>query len=70
MLGVVRDINTRKLTESALIESEEKLSKLFELSPLGIALTDMDGNYLEFNNAFSEMCGYAAGELIDPDEIA
>ena len=67
MLGVVRDINTRKLAESALVESEEKLSKLFELSPLGIALTDMGGKYLEFNKAFSEMCGYAADELAQLD---
>jgi len=63
MLGVVQDIDARKRTEMALIESQSKLAGLFELSPLGIALTDMDGNYLEFNKAFQEICGYPDDEL-------
>jgi PAS domain S-box-containing protein len=36
---------------------------LYELSPLGIALTDENGRYLEFNNAFEKICGYSADEL-------
>jgi PAS domain-containing protein len=41
----------RGLAEDALRESAEKLRGLYELSPLGIALTDMQGRYLEFNEA-------------------
>ena len=63
MLGVVQDINDRKCAEQALQESQTKLSGLFELSPLGIALTDMSGSYIEFNNAFQKICGYPAEEL-------
>ena len=63
MLGVVEDIDERKLAQKALQESQEKLSGLFELSPLGIALTDMNGKYVEFNKAFQEICGYPAEEL-------
>lgn len=37
------DITKRKRIEDTLLESEEKLRRLFELSPLGIALTDMNG---------------------------
>lgn len=44
-------------------ESEEKLRSLYELSPLGIALTDMNGHYIEFNEAFRLICGYPETEL-------
>lgn len=40
-----------------------RLNGLFELSPLGIALTDMQGRYIEFNNAFEKICGYSKEEL-------
>ena len=44
-------------------EGEEKLRGLFELSSLGIALTDMQGHYIEFNPAFEKMTGYNHAEL-------
>ena len=46
-----------------LAESEEKLRGLYELSPLGIALNDMQGRFVEFNEAFRAMYGYSAEEL-------
>ena len=53
----------RAAAEKKLRASEEKLRNLFDLSPLGIALTDMHGRYLEFNEAFRKICGYPAEEL-------
>lgn len=61
--AVVRDISARKQAEIALRESAEKLRNLYELSPLGIALTDMNGHYVEFNGAFQRICGYTRDEL-------
>jgi PAS domain S-box-containing protein len=49
--------------ERTLGESEEKLRGLFNLSPLGIALTDLQGKYIEFNEAFMHICGYSKDEL-------
>jgi diguanylate cyclase (GGDEF)-like protein/PAS domain S-box-containing protein len=63
MLGTVQDVTERKNLEEALKESDEKLRGLFELSPLGIALTDMDGRYIEFNESFRRICGYPEDEL-------
>jgi PAS domain S-box-containing protein len=60
VIGLILDITERKLAEAA---SDEKLRGLFELSPLGIALTDMQGHYIEFNEAFRRICGYPADEL-------
>lgn len=63
MLGVVQDITRQKQYEMELKESQSKLNSLFELSQLGIALTDMQGKYLEYNEAFRRICGYPAEEL-------
>jgi diguanylate cyclase (GGDEF)-like protein/PAS domain S-box-containing protein len=46
-----------------LRENSEKLQGLFELSPLGIVLTDMQGHFIEFNQAFLHISGYSEDEL-------
>jgi PAS domain S-box-containing protein len=58
-----RDITERKAAAAALRESEGKLRGLYELSPVGIALTDMAGRYVEFNEAFRRISGYSTEEL-------
>jgi PAS domain S-box-containing protein len=60
---IVRDLTERMKAEDALNESREKLRSLYELSPVGIALTDMEGRYVDFNPAFEKICGYTAEEL-------
>ncbi|WP_146056933.1 PAS domain S-box protein [Chromobacterium alticapitis] len=64
-------------TETALRQNEEKLRGLYELSPLGIALNDMSGRYIEFNEAFRRICGYSEEALkqldywaLTPDKYA
>lgn len=64
LVGVIRDLTERKQMEENLRLKEEKLGNLFALSPLGIALTDMQGRYVEFNEAFRKICGYPADELM------
>jgi len=58
-----KEVAERKRLEDALRESEAKLRGLYELSPLGIALTDMNGRYVEFNESFRRICGYTDKEL-------
>ncbi len=62
MLGVVMDIHDRKMAEDARRESEQKFRKLFELSPVGIALNDMEGTFLEANQALLDAIGYSDQE--------
>lgn len=50
-------------SERRISQSEAKLRGLYELSPLGITLTDMRGRYIEFNEAFRKITGYTAEEL-------
>lgn len=53
----------KNVAQQNLRENDEKLRNLFALSPLGIALTDMQGHYIEFNESFQKICGYPAEEL-------
>lgn len=62
VFGIIIDITDRH-TEAALRASEEKLRSLFELSPLGITLNQIDGNFIEANAAFCTMLGYSLAEL-------
>jgi PAS domain S-box-containing protein len=62
-LGIAQDITEQYLTQNALEKSEIKLRRLFELSPLGIAMNDMSGRFIEFNEAFRQICGYSSDEL-------
>jgi PAS domain S-box-containing protein len=61
----------------ALRESEARLRGLYELSPLGISLVDQQGNFIDFNDAFCNITGYAEQELkqlnfwrLTPDQYA
>jgi diguanylate cyclase (GGDEF)-like protein/PAS domain S-box-containing protein len=63
VVSIIRDVTERRRAQEILRESNAKLRGLYELSPLGIALTDIDGRYVEFNAAFEKICGYTAEEL-------
>jgi diguanylate cyclase (GGDEF)-like protein/PAS domain S-box-containing protein len=63
LIGATIDISEKAQAEQALRISEEKLRGLYELAPLGIALTDMNGQYVEFNESFRQICGYPEDEL-------
>jgi len=64
---VLNDITERKNAELELRAKDIKLRGLFELSPLGIALTDKTGRYIEFNQSFIDITGYSKEELISLD---
>jgi PAS domain S-box-containing protein len=57
------DITERKNKEIKSFDSDEKLRTFYELSPLGILLTDIHGNFLDSNNKFELICGYTKDEL-------
>ena len=70
LCGISIDVTERKRVEAEFLEASRKLRGLFELSPMGIALTDMQGHFLEFNPAFLRICGYAPEELAALDSWA
>ncbi len=70
MYSMVTDISPVKQAQSALRERDQKLRGLYELSPLGIAMSDLEGRFIDFNEAFRNICGYSREELLKLDELA
>ena len=62
-LGIGVDMRERRRAEQALRDNEEKLRRLFELSPLGIVLSDLEGRVLEANRAYFDIVGREPGDL-------
>ena len=60
---VAFDISDLKHIEAENQANEDKLQKLFDLSPLGIGLVTMEGHFIEVNHAFERICGYSKEEL-------
>lgn len=66
--GYIADIDDKKRIQLALQESEEQLRRLFELSPIGIALNDYhQTDFLDVNQALLEPTGYTRDEFMTLD---
>ncbi len=62
VLGIGRDISSRKQAEQALRESEERLRSIFENIPIGMFLSTLEGKFVYVNPAIPAMLGYASPE--------
>ncbi len=63
-LLISRDITERKRTHQKLIESEQKYRDLFENSPLSVGIMDVNGIFLDCNQAAEKLFGYQREEII------
>jgi len=61
---MIENINERKSAEEKLKESEAKYHELFETSPDGVILTDLQGIILECNSALEQLTDYSSNEFI------
>ena len=69
---VFHDITERKRAEEVIRESEEKFRTTFQSSPDAITITRRrDGRFVEVNDGFTKMSGYARDEVIGkaPSEL-
>lgn len=63
--GIIRDVSGRQRIEEELRESNEKYVRMIQSSPDAITLRTLpDRRYLEVNEGFCRMTGYAAEEAI------
>ena len=62
--GIVEDITQRKNDEEKIRKKEEQYKSLFNLSPSGITLLDIDGTIIDVNPAYSKLFGYSIKKLI------
>jgi PAS domain S-box-containing protein len=68
-LGVVAwslaQVGTREQKgRQALASSEDRFQRLFELSPISLAVSDAHGAFLDVNDAFERATGYRREELV------
>lgn len=61
-VSVHRDVTERRRSERALRESEARLRALIQVSPLGIAVMDVEGNPVFYNPKCDELHGLSLGE--------
>jgi PAS domain S-box-containing protein len=63
--SLVQDITERKRAEEALMASEERFSKTFNLSPLPMSLISLKaGKIIDVNDSFLKATGYSRQEAI------
>ena len=62
--AVIRDITEQKRTAKKVADSEKLYRMLFELSPTGILLENMDGIIMDVNPSFCNSVGYTKSELV------
>ena len=63
--GTAHDITERKRAEEALRQSNENLSKIIKTTPDASCITRLaDGTFLQINQAFTDITGYAPEELL------
>lgn len=65
MVGSFFDLTERKKAELALLQSEDKFSKAFHCNPDLMAISTLkEGRYIDVNDAFAEITGYAKEKVI------
>ena len=63
--GYIEDIDDQEQARQALERSEQRLRSLFEFSPIGIALNDLEtGKFLDLNPALLAPTGYSREEFV------
>ena len=63
--GTIKDISVRKRAEASLRASEEKFSRLFQLSPDAIVVVHLTTERIhDANEAFFRLCGYGRDECL------
>ncbi len=70
-------LRSKTRTERQLEVSEQRFREMFLTTPVGVAICDLDGNFVEVNPALEDTVGYSGRELTDrtvydlfhPDEV-
>lgn len=64
--STVQDITERKRAEIALRASEERFSRVFKASPIGISITTVEeGRFVDVNDSFLQQLGWSREQVID-----
>lgn len=59
-----RSVEERRKIEESLIQNEKLYRTLFDLSPSGVLVQDMNANIIDINDTYLNITGYSRDELI------
>jgi diguanylate cyclase (GGDEF)-like protein/PAS domain S-box-containing protein len=60
---IVQDVHERVEREREISQAQERFRRAFEDAPIGMAVADLEGNYLDVNQALCAITGYPADAL-------
>jgi PAS domain S-box-containing protein len=64
VLGISRDISEIKKYQDKILEQKEEFETIFNFSKDGIAIVDVESNFLTCNESYCEMLEYSKEELL------
>lgn len=64
LAGVTYDISARKRAETAAQEAQQRERDLYEMAPDGIFLADLEGRYVDVNDAGCRLLGMAREDIV------
>ncbi|MGD9611601.1 MAG: PAS domain S-box protein, partial [Kiritimatiellia bacterium] len=64
IVAIYDNVTARMEAQEALRASEERFRSLFEQAPLGYQSLDEDGRFIEVNQAWADMLGYAGEDVV------
>ena len=64
VLGISRDISEIKNYQDKILEQKEEFETIFNFSKDGIAIVDLESNFLNCNESYCEMLEYSKEELL------
>ncbi|MEA2232547.1 MAG: hypothetical protein QOD83_2363 [Solirubrobacteraceae bacterium] len=67
---IARDMTRERAAEAALRESEERFRIAFEQAPIGIALMDLNGHFVQVNDAYCKTVRRSREELLELGPLA
>ncbi len=65
IIGIVEDVTERRRVDEELRASEERFHSAFDNTPIGMAIVDLEGRYLQVNRTMCEILGYSEEEFLD-----
>jgi diguanylate cyclase (GGDEF)-like protein/PAS domain S-box-containing protein len=63
-IGIQTDITEQKAAADRLHKTEDQFRSTFELAPIGMAITNLEGDYIEVNQSLCNILGYDLNELL------
>jgi PAS domain S-box-containing protein len=67
--GIIQDITERKLAEQEMIKSRERYQEIFTQSKDALFICTIDGKFIDFNQATTDLFGYDRQELLDLHDV-